>query len=41
MKQVDGIQEGDLTKAVQAIIDFTQIDTPPLRLPLGKIVIIY
>lgn len=40
MKQVDGKQEGDPTKAAQAIIDITQLDTPPLRLPLGKIAIV-
>jgi short-subunit dehydrogenase len=40
MKQVDGKQEGDPIKASQAIIDITKLDTPPLRLPLGKIAII-
>ena len=40
MKQVDGKQEGDPIKAAQAIIDITNLDTPPLRLPLGKIAII-
>jgi short-subunit dehydrogenase len=40
MKQVDGKQEGDPIKAAQAIIDITKLDTPPLRLPLGKIAII-
>jgi short-subunit dehydrogenase len=40
MKQVDGKQEGDPAKAAQAIIDITKLDTPPLRLPLGKIAII-
>ncbi len=40
MKQVDGKQEGDPIKAAQAIIDVTKLDTPPLRLPLGKIAII-
>jgi short-subunit dehydrogenase len=40
MKQVDGKQEGDPTKAAKAIIDITKLDTPPLRLPLGKIAII-
>lgn len=39
-KQVDGKQEGDPTKAAQAIIDITKLDTPPLRLPLGKIAIV-
>lgn len=40
MKQVDGKQEGDPIKASQAIIDITKLDTPPLRLPLGKVAII-
>jgi short-subunit dehydrogenase len=40
MKKVDGKQEGDPIKAAQAIIDITKLDTPPLRLPLGKIAII-
>ena len=40
MKQVDGKQEGDPMKAAQAIIDITKLDTPPLRLPLGKIAIV-
>ena len=40
MKQVDGKQEGDPTKAAQAIIDISKLDTPPLRLPLGKIAIV-
>lgn len=40
MKQVDGKQEGDPQKAAKAIFDITKIDTPPLRLPLGKIAII-
>ncbi len=40
MKQVDGKQEGDPIKASKAIIDITKIDTPPLRLPLGKIAIV-
>ena len=40
MKQVDGKQEGDPIKASQAIIDITKLDTPPLRLPLGKIAIV-
>lgn len=39
MKQVDGKQEGDPIKASQAIIDITKLDSPPLRLPLGKIAI--
>jgi short-subunit dehydrogenase len=40
MKQVDGKQEGDPVKASQAIIDIIKLDTPPLRLPLGKIAIV-
>jgi short-subunit dehydrogenase len=40
MKQVNGKQEGDPIKASQAIIDITKLDTPPLRLPLGKIAIV-
>ena len=40
MKQVDGKQEGDPIKASQAIIEITKLDTPPLRLPLGKIAIV-
>ena len=40
MKQVDGKQEGDPIKASQAVIDITKLDTPPLRLPLGKIAIV-
>lgn len=37
---MDGKQEGDPIKASQAIIDITKLDTPPLRLPLGKIAIV-
>jgi short-subunit dehydrogenase len=40
MKQVDGKQEGDPTKAAQAIIDIAKLDTPPLRLPLGRMAIV-
>ena len=40
MKQVDGKQEGDPIKASKAIIDITKLNTPPLRLPLGKIAIV-
>lgn len=40
MKQIDGKQEGDPIKAAQAIIDMTKLDSPPLRLPLGKTAII-
>jgi short-subunit dehydrogenase len=40
MTLVDGKQEGDPMKASKAIIDITKLDTPPLRLPLGKIAIV-
>jgi len=40
IKGVDGKQEGDPIKASKAIIDITKLDTPPLRLPLGKIAIV-
>lgn len=40
MKQVDGKQEGDPAKAAQAIIHITGLDSPPLRLPLGKIALV-
>lgn len=40
MKQVDGKQEGDPEKAAKAIFDITKLDTPPLRLPLGKIALL-
>jgi NAD(P)-dependent dehydrogenase (short-subunit alcohol dehydrogenase family) len=39
IKGVDGKQEGDPTKAAKAIFDITNIENPPLRLPLGKIAI--
>lgn len=39
MKVIDGKQEGDPAKAAQAIYDITQIENPPLRLPLGKIAV--
>ncbi len=39
MKHVDGKQEGDPVKAARAIIDITEIENPPLRLPLGKIAV--
>lgn len=39
MRQVDGRQEGDPAKAARAIIDITDLDKPPLRLPLGKVAI--
>jgi hypothetical protein len=34
--RIDGHQEGDPSKAAQAIIDYVQMEQPPLRLPLGK-----
>lgn len=37
MKAVDGKQEGDPQKAAQAIFDVVNMETPPLRLPLGKV----
>lgn len=37
IKSVDGKQEGDPNKAAKAICGITKLDTPPLRLPLGKI----
>lgn len=37
LKSVDGIQEGDPDKAAKAILDVTEQQKPPLRLPLGKI----
>ncbi len=40
MKQVNGKQEGNPIKAAQAIFDITKLETPPLRLPLGKIAIV-
>ncbi|MCU0324756.1 MAG: oxidoreductase [Spirosomaceae bacterium] len=40
MKQVNGKQEGDPRKAARAIFNITKVDTPPLRLPLGKIAIV-
>ncbi|MEO8235554.1 MAG: oxidoreductase [Flavobacterium sp.] len=40
IKAVDGKQEGDPTKAAKAIFDITNLENPPLRLPLGKIAII-
>jgi short-subunit dehydrogenase len=40
MKQVNGKQEGDPIKASQAIFDISKLNTPPLRMPLGKIAII-
>ncbi len=39
MKLIDGNQEGDPIKAAKAIFEITKLDTPPLRLPLGKVAI--
>lgn len=39
MRHANGKQEGDPEKAAKAIFDMTQLDTPPLRLPLGKIAV--
>lgn len=39
MSQIDGRQEGDPTKAAEAIYAITKLDKPPLRLPLGKIAV--
>lgn len=36
INRIDGRQEGDPAKAAQAIIDYVQMEQPPLRLPLGK-----
>jgi NAD(P)-dependent dehydrogenase (short-subunit alcohol dehydrogenase family) len=40
MKRVDGKQEGDPIKAAKAIFNITKLDTPPLRLALGKVAIL-
>lgn len=40
IKDVDGKQEGDPNKAAKAIYDITKSETPPLRLPLGKIALL-
>lgn len=37
MQQVNGNQEGDPTKAAEAIWNLAQQESPPLRMPLGKI----
>jgi NAD(P)-dependent dehydrogenase (short-subunit alcohol dehydrogenase family) len=37
IKQANGHQEGDPRKAAHIIYAITQLDTPPLRLPLGTI----
>ncbi|TRX62695.1 SDR family NAD(P)-dependent oxidoreductase [Fulvivirga sp. M361] len=39
IKAVDGKQEGDPQKAAEAILGITQTETPPLRLPLGKVAV--
>lgn len=39
IKAVDGKQEGNPDKAAQAIIQITESENPPLRLPLGKVAI--
>ena len=39
IKAIDGMQEGDPTKAAKAIIDIANLDNPPLRLPLGKVAV--
>ncbi len=36
IKAVDGKQEGDPARAATAIFDLSQLEHPPLRLPLGK-----
>jgi len=40
IKAVDGKQEGDPMKASKAIFDITNLENPPLRLPLGKIAVV-
>lgn len=40
IKGVDGKQEGDPDKAAKAIFDIAGLETPPLRLPLGKIALL-
>lgn len=37
MRAVNGQQEGDPTKAAEAIFGIVSSDAPPLRLPLGKV----
>lgn len=37
IKSVDGKQEGDPQKAAEAIYQLSQMETPPLRLPLGGV----
>jgi NAD(P)-dependent dehydrogenase (short-subunit alcohol dehydrogenase family) len=36
IKEIDGKQEGDPMKAAKAIFAITKLNSPPLRLPLGK-----
>ncbi|MEM7109862.1 MAG: oxidoreductase [Bacteroidota bacterium] len=36
LKSVDGLQEGDPQKAATAILEISDMENPPLRLPLGK-----
>jgi short-subunit dehydrogenase len=40
IKAVDGKQEGDPTKAAKAIISIAGAESPPLRLPLGKVAVL-
>lgn len=40
IKAVDGKQEGDPMKASKVIYEITNLENPPLRLPLGKIAIL-
>lgn len=37
IKAVHGQQEGDPVKGAKAIIQITEVENPPLRLPLGKV----
>ncbi|WP_338874161.1 oxidoreductase [Spirosoma sp. SC4-14] len=39
MEQIDGRQEGDPVKAAGAILQLITLESPPLRLPLGKIAV--
>ena len=36
IQRIDGRQEGDPAKAAKAIINYVEMEQPPLRLPLGK-----
>jgi short-subunit dehydrogenase len=40
LKEANGKQEGDPIKAAKAIVDITQMEKPPLRLPLGKTAVV-